>query len=477
MNLIYVAKNSSFSFIETYSYPDFYRYLYMMRNWLVFILSVAFPALSVAQSLTFSGNSLKVIEVNPEKSSGLNNIYVLYSADGVSVSYTSPSGNKASWYKFGYLGAAHSELIGSTQNGSTSSISELEGNMGYVVEDGDRSYFFWITEYKPYRLNLQSAEEAPDQECGASLINVSGSGDPIYYYTINGVRKNLDRQIHVNYYTQEWNESENMPNFVNVEQTASFENFQNEYRVSPPNYCASKFTVSGDRFLREWNWESEVETSVIQPHSVDARTFAKVIGDDSSDNDAGSNQIGADDEEGLGGSAPCEISFTAFVTDGVIHNEWQLTKDPSFEDIEYRFNTQDLDYTFLDEGVHYVRYIGSNADGSCECISDVYQVSIGASQLLVPNAFSPNGDGVNDEWKVAYRSILDFNCWIFDRQGHEVCHLSSPDQGWNGTVGGKTADSGVFFYVIEAKGTDGKIYKKSGDINIVKYVGITNSQQ
>lgn len=93
----------------------------------------------------------------------------------------------------------------------------------------------------------------------------------------------------------------------------------------------------------------------------------------------------------------------------------------------------------------------------------------------MPNAFSPNGDGVNDEWKVAYRSLLEFNCWIFDRQGHQIYNLTSPDQGWDGKIGNKTVESGVFYYVIEAVGADGKKYKKSGDINVVKYVGAQGS--
>lgn len=324
---------------------------------------------------------------------------------------------------------------------------------------------------------LQSAEPNPVQECGTSVINVAGSGDPIRYFTINGVQKILDREISITYQTQEWNENENMPNFITVENTLSFENFQTEYRVTPPNYCASKFKIEGDRFLRAWNWAVSVETPTIQPTSVDARTFAKVMNptDEGDENSVPSNQIGSENTEGLGGSAPCEISFTAYTTDGVIHNEWQLTQDPTFENIDYRFTTQDLDYTFLDEGVHYLRYIGSNSDGSCEYISDVYTVTIGDSQLLVPNAFSPNGDGVNDEWKVAYRSLLEFNCWIFDRQGHQIYNLTSPDQGWDGKIGNKTVESGVFYYVIEAVGADGKKYKKSGDINVVKYVGAQGS--
>lgn len=456
---------------DNHTYP-------MISNLLKYalILSAAIPAVTIAQTLNFSGNTLKVLEVTPEKSTGLNNLYVLYSAEGVSVSYTSTSGNKITWQKYGYLGGAHAEEIHSSQSGNTSTVSSLEGNMGYIVIDGDRSYYFWITEYKPYRLSLRSAEANPEQECGVTILNVDGSGEPIRYYTINGVQKTLDRQITIKYQTQEWNDSESMPNFVNVEQTASFENFQSEYRIYPPNYCASKFTVAGDRFLRDWNWEATVESPTIQPHSVDARTFAKGMNEgNESEDTTGSNLIGEDETDGLGGSAPCDIAFTAYVTDGVIHHEWQLTEDPTFETIDYRFTSQDLDYTFLDDGTHYLRYIGSNSDGSCEIVSDIYQVSIGESQLLVPNAFSPNGDGVNDEWKVAYRSILEFNCWIFDRQGHEICHLSSPEQGWNGKIGGKDVESGVFFYVIEATGADGKKYKKSGDINVVKYVGVSSS--
>lgn len=444
------------------------------------ILAMAVPGAAMGQGLSFSGNSLRVIEVTPEKSTGLNAIYVIYSMNGVSAHYTSTTGNRVTWAKYGNLGGAHAEEVESSMQGNVSTISAFEGDKGYIVTDGDRSQYFWITEYEPHRLHLQSAEAAAEQECGAAVINVAGGGDPIRYFTINGVQKTLDRDITVTYRTQEWNESESSPNFTDVDQSVSFDNFQTEYRISPPNYCASKFTISGDRFLREWNWEEATETSTVQPHSVDARTFATMLGDseggDGNETTGGSNQIGAGETDGLGGSAPCEISFAAYTTDGVIHNEWQLTKDPTFENIDYRFTTQDLDYTFLEEGTHYLRYIGSNSDGSCEYISDVYEVSIGESQLLVPNAFSPNGDGVNDEWKVAYRSLLEFRCCIFDRQGHQICELTSPDQGWDGKVEGTTVKSGVFYYVIEAKGADGKTFKKSGDINVVKYVGAQSTQ-
>lgn len=425
---------------------------------------------SFAQSLNFSGNSLKVIEETPEKSTGLEKIYVLYSTEGVTASYTSASGNNINWLQYGNLGGGHAEAVPSSQNGNTSTLAQLEGDKGYIVEDGDRRYCFWITNYLPHRLKLISAAPAEVNECGVSIIDVVGSGEPIRYFTVNGMQKTLDQAITVEYSTQEWSDKDE--NFIEVMVSESFESLQPQYRLSPPNYCSTKFQITGDRYLKAWNWLESVSTATVQPLSVDARTFAVQHTPDDSGKDSGSNQIGSGGGDGLGGSAPCDITFQAYVTDGVIHNEWQLTRDSSFENIDYRFTTQDIDYTFLEEGTHYMRYIGSNSDGSCEYIGDTYEITIGESRLLVPNAFSPNDDGVNDEWKVAYRSLLTFNCWIFDRQGHQICHLTSPDQGWDGKIGGKTVDSGVFYYVIEATGSDGKKYKKSGDINVVKYVGV-----
>ena len=446
----------------------------MIRKTLIFFfISGCLAAPSFSQSLSFSGNSLRVLEETPEKSTGLEKIYVLYSTEGVTASYTSSAGNRVNWLKYGNLGGGHAEEAASSQDDNVSTLAVLEGDKGYIIEDGVRRYCFWVTDYLPHRLKLHSASPAPDQECGVSVIEVTGTGDPIRYFTINGMQKTLDQEITVEYTTQEWNEGLNPSNFQDVAVSRKFESLQPQYRLSPPNYCSSTFKVSGDKFLKAWNWEESVESQIVNPYSVDARTFADQLSESSSEDTemSGSNQIGSGQIDGLGGSAPCEIEFEAYVTDGIIHHEWQLTRDPGFENIDYRFTQQDLDYTFMEEGTHYLRYIGSNADGSCEYVSDTYEVTIGESDLKVPNAFSPNGDGVNDEWKVAYRSLLDFQCSIFDRQGHQVCHLTSPEQGWDGKVKGKTVDSGVFFYVIEATGTDGKKYRKSGDINIVKFVG------
>ncbi|MDE6062756.1 MAG: T9SS type B sorting domain-containing protein, partial [Duncaniella sp.] len=157
------------------------------------------------------------------------------------------------------------------------------------------------------------------------------------------------------------------------------------------------------------------------------------------------------------------------VTDAALFKEWQLSRFEDFEDTHLRFQELSFDYTFTEEGTTYVRFMCANADGSCEAYGDVYTVSIGASSLKCPNAFSPNGDGVNDEWKVSYSSIVSFDCHIFDRYGHEMASFSDPSLGWDGKYKGKLVPSGAYYYVIKARGADGKNYKLSGDINIVNY--------
>ncbi|MDE6248419.1 MAG: gliding motility-associated C-terminal domain-containing protein, partial [Paramuribaculum sp.] len=100
----------------------------------------------------------------------------------------------------------------------------------------------------------------------------------------------------------------------------------------------------------------------------------------------------------------------------------------------------------------------------------VYTIQIGESRLECPNAFSPDAsEGINDEWKVSYKSIVSFECHIFNRYGQLMKHFNDPSQGWDGKYNGKFVPAGVYYYVIKARGSDGKKYDLSGDINIVKY--------
>lgn len=465
-----------------------------------------------ASGLTFENSALRVLEETPERNTGLDKIYVCYDTNGVDLVYESPTTSNVKIYKFSNLGGAFSEELKNVEfEGDRVIYRNVEGDCGYIVEDGSNRYYYWVVNYLPHRFAVKSIEPG-ESDCDATMLNFEGDASPIHYFTINGQQRVLSRDIKVIYDTQTWNAESK--EFSLAETAKNFESFSNSIRITPPAYASTSFRVEGDKFLEAWNWLAEYETIVINPSAVSVQTEAVQDGDawqqeaevaakekaekenqnsgnsgasgdasagdenddTSADDDAStdstesqdwvSNQIRGD-SDGLGGSAPAEIEFFAYPTDAVIHHEWQMSTDPEFNTIDYRFNQQNLDYTFNDEGTFYLRYIGSNSDGTCEAIGDTYTVQIGASELLCPNAFSPNEDGVNDEWKVSYRSIIEFKCWIFDRYGAQICHFENPEMGWDGKRGGKYVKPGVYYYVIQATGADGKKYKLSGDINII----------
>lgn len=421
-----------------------------------------------AAELNFNGNKDVAIKIEPAKSTGLDAVYVLNGMKGVSISYTSASGSAVEWSMFDHRGGAFAETVdGVSHEGNKYTINNPQGNCGYIIKDGDRFYYFWIVDYVDSVLRIDAITPSENQECNATIIDIDGSGDAIYFYTINGRREMLSRELRLVYDTMAWNEE--MHEYEQQQTEKIFTSFNDSLSITPPVYCNTIFTLYGDRFLEAWGTGISKESTPFDAHAVEVMTEA-LQEEDSAEGDEPSNEIKTD-TEGLGGSAPAVISFKAYTTEAVIHNEWQLSSDPEFENIFNQIYEKEIEYTFTEEGTTYVRFIGSNSDGSCESYGDTYTVNIGASELKIPNAFSPGDDGVNDIWKVSYRSLLDFKCWIFDRHGHEIYRFDDPSGGWDGKKNGKYVRPGTYFYVIQATGSDGKKYKKSGDINILRHKG------
>lgn len=440
--------------------PKFYSFF--------LLFSSISPVTVLGGNLEFSGNQYKIIELTPEKSTGLENIFVLHDTSGVSMTYSSDISSEIEWLIYSNLGGGYAEKVPNVKKeGNSYTIDKIEGDHGYIINDGGSTYSFWVTDYSKHIFNAEKLTDSGDSNCGETILDFVGNADPIYYYTINGRQETLSREIRLEYLNLAWDEEEGR--FISEIFTKTIASCGTTITINPPIYCNTTFLMEGDRFLQEWGESKMLESNMIMPTAVSVETEA-IQEDNSIDNDEMSNQINSE-SDGLGGSAPCRINFYAYVTDAVMHYEWQMAEDEEFTNVSYRFNEQDLEYTFTEEGTTYVRFIGSNADGSCESIGDTYKVVIGASELLVPNAFSPNDDGVNDIWKVSYRSLLDFKCWIYDRHGHQLYYFEDPSGGWDGKKNGKTVKSGVYYYVIQAIGSDGKKYKKSGDINILNYKG------
>ena len=433
------------------------RTLFLIATLIVFNTAIA--------QINFIGNSREIITITPPTSTGLNNIYVLNSTAGVSISYTATNGT-INWYRYSNLGGAYAEQITDIiQSGSTYTLSNVTGDMGYIIEDGTKQIYFWIVDYSIHYLDLQSLSISAEQDCSMTALNVLGKGDKIIYYSINGRQMEIDRELSLQYSTLEWDKNSEI--YIQTEITENLSYLPSTIYTTAP-LCDTDFSLSGDRFLRQWNEPQNITSPIFPTTAIAAETSAiQTI----RENDNEQKEDGAT----LGGSAPVEITFKAATTDAAIYREWQIAEDSEFENILIRFNELEVSYTFQDYGNYYIRFMASNDTGTCDYFSETYEVSIGESRLDCPNAFSPGAtEGVNDEWKVSYKSIVEFECHIFNRWGIKVAEFTNPAQGWDGKHGGKLVPAGVYYYVIKARGADNKTYNLKGDINIINYNGTLN---
>ncbi len=435
----------------------------------ILVAALGASALSAnAASLSFQGSAKSVITISPEASTGLNAIYVLYDANGVTATYAADNQN-AVWTRFSSLGGAYAEEIPSTKDGNNYSVTLPAEDYGYIIEDGTNRYYCWIVNYANHQLRLDGLAFSADQDCDRAHLELQGYAEPLRYYTINGAVKELSRELAVDYQTMEYDEA--AEEYAPVETRQSISSIRGSFGVPAP-LCDTEFTLSGDRFLREWGLEQSVASGPYTAIAVEARTSATQEQRDNENEqtvEAGS----------LGGSAPVTVNFHAAVTDAAIFREWQMSTDADFEQVVDRWQQLDFEYVFRDNGTLYVRFLCANDDDSCEYLGETYEVFVGESALLCPNAFSPGStEGVNDEWRVSYKSIVSFECHIFNRWGQEMIKFTDPGMGWDGKYKGKLVPAGVYYYVIKARGSDGKNYNLSGDINIVRMreIGTTNSE-
>jgi gliding motility-associated-like protein len=88
--------------------------------------------------------------------------------------------------------------------------------------------------------------------------------------------------------------------------------------------------------------------------------------------------------------------------------------------------------------------------------------------LFIPTAFSPNGDGINDDFKVLGKGILKVTLDIFDRWGEKMFGTTDKDLGWDGTYKGKKCMPAVYAYRAYVEYVDGTNKVEKGNVTLVR---------
>jgi len=142
---------------------------------------------------------------------------------------------------------------------------------------------------------------------------------------------------------------------------------------------------------------------------------------------------------------------------GNFQNEVNVGRDNLFEDIE-NANQQIRQYRIRGE---------SNDDPSLIVFSN-YIIKVAESILIMPNSFTPDGDGLNDYFKPEGTEMDQYNLKIFTRYGNIIFETDDQNIGWDGTYNGDEMPPTTFIYIIEAVDVLGKKYNMNGQVLIVR---------
>ncbi|QQS31320.1 MAG: PKD domain-containing protein [Sphingobacteriales bacterium] len=159
---------------------------------------------------------------------------------------------------------------------------------------------------------------------------------------------------------------------------------------------------------------------------------------------------------------PVTLSVNAFGLWGSLTYEWTAGGLP--------FACQDSICTFypLDPTTYTV------------LVTDIFGCTASASididvrmpnRMLIPNAFSPNGDAINNIFRVAGYNIESYRLSVWNRMGQKVYdggYTSDISQGWDGRYHGKDAELGVYNYIANVRYKDGTEENLKGNVTLIR---------
>ncbi len=102
-------------------------------------------------------------------------------------------------------------------------------------------------------------------------------------------------------------------------------------------------------------------------------------------------------------------------------------------------------------------------EGGCVTVDTQLVKTIDKVAMYVPNAFTPNGDGVNDVLRPVLYGIKELHYFkIFNRLGQQIFQTNVAGKGWDGTLNGLPQSSQLVVWIAEGIGVDDKTYRLKG---------------
>lgn len=430
-----------------------------MNKVLALIIFIILPGILSAQlSVESSSNPFEYKE--NLGGTGISTVYLLNSLTTTTLSYTSDAAI-VRFYRY-TKSLDDRELIpssdistSSTSGKTTYTIKNILDSRGYYAEvNGGVIPVIWIIDYAKHLPKLNSIEvtESGDK-CRSNTLLINKS-DELYFYD-NGARKSVIRKYKIKYKDKKWNETTKLFEDQTIE--TAWRDIGTDYILDAP-LANTQFFLWGDQFAEYFGIKQEISSAPYTAIATQVIVEAKQV--------SRSSETGYTTE--LGGSAPVEIEFKGYGNKPTAHYfTWTIFKDSDTENAIARYTDENINYTFREFGNYKIVLEVADQSSVCAEIASV-EFSVLDSKLEIPNYFSPdNQNGIN-EFKVLHRSLLKYKCTIFNRWGNKLFETTDPDKGWDGKYNGRYVDTGAYYYVIVAEGSEGHKYKESGAINVLR---------
>jgi len=121
----------------------------------------------------------------------------------------------------------------------------------------------------------------------------------------------------------------------------------------------------------------------------------------------------------------------------------------------------------LHAGVYTVTVSNS---ANCKTIDSLaFEFKDNDIDIITPNVFTPNGDGINDLFEIKTNSdAIVFNCLIYNRWGKLVFEFNNLNNGWNGTIKNTPAGEGVYYFIIKGKNDCNNEFEQYGFVTLFR---------
>jgi len=161
------------------------------------------------------------------------------------------------------------------------------------------------------------------------------------------------------------------------------------------------------------------------------------------------------------GSAPLPVSFTNTSVSDLSICSWDFGDGSTS-------NSVNANHVYADPGNYTVQLTVTNSLGCTDLETLVITVFSEPSLIIIPNVFTPNGDGNNDLFMIASERIETYRLQLFNRWGNLIVESVDPSKGWDGLINGEPASEGTYFYQLDAIGSDLKEYKETGFFDLLR---------